>query len=304
LRDNQQQSKLRQVPFQLPEPDRQGFVTGLSTVGFHRIAYSEWGPADSRRVVVCVHGLTRQGRDFDYLASSLAARDCRVICPDLVGRGRSDCLPNAFDYVFPQYCADMGTLLAASGATDVDWVGSSLGGLIGMILAGLPGSPIRRLVVNDIGPRVPLTAGLRVSSLLSSIPTTFPSMEVAEAHFRATFNTYGELDDAHWGHITRHSVAWDPAVSAYRMLYDPKITKAFQWLWYYSMGLQSYWRDIKCPVLVIRGEESDFLTCDIAEEMRRAKPDIVFHDVPGVGHMPMLMTPSQIEPVLTFLTRS
>jgi pimeloyl-ACP methyl ester carboxylesterase len=88
------------------------------------------------------------------------------------------------------------------------------------------------------------------------------------------------------------------------MLYDPKITKAFQWLWYYSMGLQSYWRDIKCPVLVIRGEESDFLTCAIAEEMRRTKPDVVFHDVPGVGHMPMLMTPNQIEPVLTFLTRS
>ena len=136
------------------EPDRAGSILGLSRSGFHEVAYVEWGPADTDDVVICVHGLTRQGRDFDYLARELAARGRRVVCPDLVGRGRSGWLRDPADYTVLQYCADMNALIARTGAGRVDWVGTSLGGLIGIVLAGLPDSPIRRLVVNDIGPVV------------------------------------------------------------------------------------------------------------------------------------------------------
>src|SRR3954452_6632278 len=141
-----------------PEPDRYGIACGLSTAGFHRIAYTDWGPLKEEAAVLCLHGLTRQGRDFDYLAAVLARHGRRVVCPDLPGRGRSDRLPSAFHYVFPQHCADAAVMVGATASVQVDWVGTSIGGLIGIVLAGVPGSPIRRLVINDIGPSVPAAA--------------------------------------------------------------------------------------------------------------------------------------------------
>src|SRR5437588_8870343 len=137
------------------EPDRTGTVLGLSLTGFHELAYVDWGPADAAVPVVCVHGLSRQGRDFDYLAAALADVRRRVVCPDLVGRGRSGRLRNPNEYALPQYCADMNALVARLGTEQADFVGTSLGGLIGMVLAGMPGNSIRRLVVNDIGPFLP-----------------------------------------------------------------------------------------------------------------------------------------------------
>src|SRR5688572_7734326 len=118
---------------------------GLGPHGFHRVAYSEWGDPGNPRVLVCVHGLTRNGRDFDDIAEALSDR-WRVLCPDVVGRGRSDRLAVKEDYSFPQYCADMGALIARSGAEQVDWVGTSMGGIVGMMLAAQPQSPIRRMV--------------------------------------------------------------------------------------------------------------------------------------------------------------
>ena len=137
------------------EPDRKGSIRGLSLTGFHNLAYVDWGPKEDDVPVICVHGLSRQGRDFDYLASDLARSGRRVVCPDLVGRGRSGRLRDPNEYALPQYCADMNALVAHLGAKEVDWVGTSLGGLIGIVLAGLPGTPIRRLVVNDIAPYLP-----------------------------------------------------------------------------------------------------------------------------------------------------
>src|SRR5258705_4076508 len=128
-----------------PEPDRNGSIRGLSLSGFHELAYVDWGPSEAEIPVVCIHGLSRQGRDFDHLASDLAATGRRVVCPDLVGRGRSGRLRLADEYALPQYCADINALIAHLGAKQVDLVGTSLGGLIGIVLAGLPGTPIRRL---------------------------------------------------------------------------------------------------------------------------------------------------------------
>jgi len=130
-------------------------ILGLSLTGFHHVAYVDRGPEDATVPVVCVHGLSRQGRDFDYLAAELASMGRRVVCPDLVGRGLSGRLRNSDEYALPQYCADMNALVARLGAEKVDFVGTSLGGLIGIVLAGMPGNFIRRLVINDIGPFLP-----------------------------------------------------------------------------------------------------------------------------------------------------
>src|SRR5437870_5834446 len=144
------------------EPDRSGSIRGLSLTGFHELAYVDWGPSEAGIPVVCIHGLSRQGRDFEYLASHLAAAGRRVVCPDLVGRGRSGRLRDANEYALPQYCADINALIAHLDAGQVDWVGTSLGGLIGIVLAGLPETPIRRIVVNDIGPYLPWSGLARI----------------------------------------------------------------------------------------------------------------------------------------------
>ena len=195
------------------EPDRTGTIHGLSLTGFHEVAYVDWGPLHAAVPVVCVHGLSRQGRDFDYLAADLAASGRRVICPDLVGRGRSGRLRNPTEYALPQYCADINALLAEVGAEQVDWVGTSLGGLIGIVLAGLPGSPIRQLVVNDIGPFLPWEGLARIGSYLSAMPADFHDLGEVEAYFREVLAPFGDLPDEHWSHITRHSVAWHPIAS-------------------------------------------------------------------------------------------
>ena len=173
---------------------RESKVKCLSTAGFHQMAYVEWGVADNPQVLVCVHGLTRNGRDFDFLAQALAA-DYRVVCPDIVGRGKSDWLSNKSLYVMPQYCADLTTLLARLNVETVDWLGTSMGGLIGMALAAQPGSPIRRLILNDAGPVVSAVSLARIGDYLGS-PPRFDSIEQAEAYVRAVSAPFGPHTDA------------------------------------------------------------------------------------------------------------
>jgi pimeloyl-ACP methyl ester carboxylesterase len=282
------------------KPDRYGVAYGLSTAGFHRIAYTDWGPLKEEAAVLCLHGLTRQGRDFDYLAATLAGHGRRVVCPDLPGRGRSDRLPSAFHYVFPQHCADAAVMIAATSA-QVDWVGTSIGGLIGIVLAGLPGSPIRRLVINDIGPSVQAAAAFRICEKLAYMPQHFETFDDALEYFRTDFSTYGDLEDHHWAHIAHHSIEWTEEHSRYRMLFDRNIAYAFNMFRYYSMPLWHFWKNIKVPILILAGEKSDFLPLALANEMRSQNANARLLPVPGVGHMPMLMQPDQIIPVVEFL---
>jgi len=287
-----------------PEPDRHGIAYGLSTAGFHRIAYTDWGAANEAAAVLCLHGLTRQGRDFDYLAATLATHGRRVVCPDLPGRGRSDRLPSAFHYVFPQHCADAAVMVATTTSAQVDWVGTSIGGLIGIVLAGLPRSPIRRSVVNDIGPIVPTSAVLRVCEKLMRMPQQFETFDDALAYFRSDFSTYGNLDDHHWAHIVQHSIKWDERHSHYRLLLDRNISYAFKMFHPYGAPLWYFWNRIKVPVLILAGEESDFLPLALAKEMLSQNPNARLLSVPGVGHMPMLMQSDQVNPIIDFLLTS
>lgn len=283
------------------EPDRTGNILGLSKSGFHEIAYVEWGPAGADDVVICVHGLTRQGRDFDYLASELASQGRRVVCPDLVGRGRSEWLRDPADYTVLQYCADMNALIARTAARSVDWVGTSLGGLIGIVLAGLPDSPIRRLVINDIGPVVPVNALQRIGRYVAEMPEAFDTFDEAERYLREVLAPFGDVGEEHWAHLTRHSVRKDSEQDRYVTLCDPAILQALKAPANPGAHLWAYWDAIDRPILVVRGRDSDFLPSYLSNEMARRNRNIIVHDVPGCGHAPTLMPRDQIEAVVDFL---
>jgi pimeloyl-ACP methyl ester carboxylesterase len=285
-----------------PEPERVGRTFGLSPEGFHELAYTEWGPRNATRVVICVHGLTRQARDFDFLAAALAGRRRRVVCPDLAGRGRSSRFAHTRHYVFAQYCADMVAIIAATGATEVDWVGSSLGGLIGMALAAHPNSPIRRLVVNDIGPTVPAMAGYEIGRRLLATPASFPSLEAAERYFRTKYPNYGLTDDAHWAHVARTSVEWCERSRVFLLQFDPKIVDAYFRYSHMVGPLWRQWEAIAADILIMRGGNSNVLPLALVERMTARNHRATMLEIPGVGHMPMLMDDAQIRPILEFLT--
>lgn len=271
---------------------------GLSATGFHRIAYREWG--SGQRTVVCVHGLTRNGRDFDMLAADLADRlNARVICPDVVGRGRSGRLANPDHYGYPQYLADMAVLLARLDVEQVDWVGTSMGGLIGMMLAAQPNSPLRRLVINDVGPFVPKVALERIGDYVGLDPV-FPDLAAVEAYMRSHYAGFGVLTDAQWRHMAETS-ADAQADGRYRLAYDPGIARIFKTSAIGDVDLWPLWSLIRQPTLVVRGAKSDLLLADTAERMTQEGPRARLYLVPDAGHAPALMADDQIAAVRDFL---
>lgn len=269
----------------------------LGPHGFHRIGYAEWGEAGNARVVLCVHGLTRNGRDFDQLAGALE-RQRRVLCPDVVGRGRSDWLGHKQDYGYPLYLSDMASLIARSGADEVDWVGTSMGGLIGMMLAAQPNSPIRRLVINDVGPFISRAAIERLASYVGK-DSRFPGIEALEQYLRVVSASFGPLTDAQWRHLAVHSSRRCDDGSL-RLAYDPAIGDAFA-MPPQDISLWPVWDAISCRTLLLRGRESDLLLRETAEEMTRRGPRARLVEFAGVGHAPMLMAEDQIAVVREFL---
>ncbi len=281
---------------------REGKVKCLSAAGFHHMAYVEWGDATNPKVLVCVHGLTRCARDFDFLAQALAA-DYRGVCPDVVGRGRSDWLRNKSLYTLPQYCADMTALLARLNVETVHWVGTSMGGLIGMALASQPETPIARLVLNDVGPVITAVSLERIGTYLGAAPR-FDGIEQAETFVRFVSATFGSLSDAQWRHLTVHvtRIAADGKVE---FAYDPGLAQPFRDMQAASGGkdteLWPIYDGITCPTLLLRGEASDLLTHETALQMAARGPRATLVEVPGVGHAPMLMDAAQVAPVREFL---
>lgn len=272
-------------------------VQCASPHGLHRMAYTEWGDPDNPRVLLCVHGLTRNGRDFDDLARALAAR-YRVVCPDVVGRGQSSWLPVKAGYQLPTYVADMVTLIARLDVETVHWVGTSMGGLIGMVLASLPDNPIRRLVLNDVGPVLPAESLLRIGQYVGQAPV-FSSYEAAEAYIRAVSAPFGRLTDAQWRHLTEPSVK--QVDGGWAMRYDPAIGDAFRDPQMADVDLWPIYEAIGCPTLVLRGADSDLLRPDTACQMAARGPRARVVEIPDVGHAPTLMDPAQITPIRDFL---
>ena len=278
-------------------------VQCLDSLGFHRMRYYEWGERANPRVVVCVHGLTRSGRDFDYLAQMLAG-DFRVICPDVAGRGESDWLPAKTDYGYPQYLADLTALLArvtAHGATTVYWVGTSMGALAGIMMAAMRDSPIAKLVANDAGMVVPKAALERIGTYVGKA-WQFPTYEELEEHVRRAYAPFGALTDAQWRHLAITSSkqldngSWVNA-------YDPAIARAFEG----EMGdvdLSAFWDAVTCPTLLVRGADSDVLPREVARAMTQRGPKTKLVELPGVGHAPMFLDEAQVALVRSFLLES
>ena len=258
--------------------------------------YVEWGEPTNPRVLICVHGLTRNARDFDYVAKSLADA-YRVVCPDVVGRGRSEWLREKSDYAYPVYCTDMAALIGKLGADTVDWLGTSMGGIIGMILASLPGSPLRKLILNDVGSVVPKAALERICQYVGQEPA-FESLEKLEGAMRAV-SPFGELSDENWRHLALHSARQDEH-GRWIFRYDPAIATAFPKAPLQDVDLRAYWNAVRGPVLVIRGAESDLLTAENLEEMKR-RPHTEAFVVPRTGHPPMLMKDSEVMAIRRFL---
>ena len=266
--------------------------------GLHRMSYLEWGDARNPEVLVCVHGLTRNGRDFDDLARALA-QHYRVVCPDVVGRGLSSWLPVKGDYQLPTYVADMITLIARLDVETVHWVGTSMGGLIGMIIASMPDNPIRRLVLNDVGPVVTAVSLARIGQYVGTAPV-FPGFDAAEAYIRAVSAPFGHLSDAQWRHLTESSVK--EVEGGWAMRYDPGIGDPFRKTpTLEDVSLWPIYDAIGCPTLLVRGAESDLLTRETADEMGQRGPRARLVEVPGVGHAPTLMDAAQIAPIRDFL---
>lgn len=304
--------------------------SSLNPHGFHHVAYTDWGNSANPHVVMCVHGLTRNGRDFDCLARALQSH-CRVVCPDVVGRGRSDWLEHKEDYTFRQYQVDAAALIAR--ATDargrsvlprwaraappevdgmVDWVGTSMGGLIGMLLAGQPHAPIRRLVLNDVGPFIPWAALIRLKGYLTGSQTRYASLGEVEDMLRDACSQWGPITDEQWHHLALHT-ARQLDDGSWQLACDPAVGVATAWGWNPDakvgnrnlMGLEiwSIWEAIQCPILVLRGMESEVLRRDTLERMCAIKPATEVVEFPGIGHAPSLMAQDQIAVVREFLLR-
>ena len=283
----------------MSDPFRRRSVQCASASGLHRVSYLEWGERDNPRVLICVHGLTRCARDFDFLAAALA-RDCRVVCPDVAGRGESQWLRNPMEYAIPTYVADMVTLIARLDVEKVHWLGTSLGGLIGMALASLPESPVAKLVLNDAGPLVTAASLDRIGSYVGKAPV-FPGIEAAEYYVRTVSAPFGPHSDAEWRFLTEHVVRRQ-ADGSYRMHYDPALAVPFNAEQpHKDIDLWKLYDAIRCPVLVLRGERSDMLTRETAQAMTGRGPRAKLAEIEGVGHAPTLIHADQIAIVREFL---
>jgi pimeloyl-ACP methyl ester carboxylesterase len=278
---------------------RRRSVLCASARGLHRLAYLEWGDPRNRDVLLCVHGLTRSSRDFDELARALCGQ-FRVVCPDVAGRGDSDRMADPALYAVPQYVADMVTLIARLDVEAVHWVGTSLGGLIGMALAAQRHAPVARLVLNDAGPVVAHAALERIGAYLGA-KMQFASLAEAEAHMRAISAPFGPHSDAQWRFLTETWLRRNDDGS-WRAHYDPRIAEAYRAAMpQKDLELWPLYDAVRCPTLVLRGEHSDLLSRETAAQMMRRGPQARVVEIRGVGHAPTLMHADQIALVRDFL---
>jgi len=271
------------------EPTEGRYLTGDGLTGAYRV----WG---SGPPLICVHGVYRNSHDFDYLAAALADR-FQVICPDMIGRGGSDWAPDIGRYNFEFYARDVLTLADSLGLDNFHYLGTSMGGMIGMVLTAQAPRRVRRLVLNDAGPYVRLSVLREVGQRSLDAPARFASYAEAEAFFAASTASWGPLTAEQRAHIVRHSVR--PAGDGWVFHYDPQLIKGFRWP-EGDLDIWPLYRSIPCPILVLRGEHSEVVPPDVAEQLRR-EPRTQVIDVAGAGHAPSLMAPAQIAAVRAFL---
>ncbi|MFZ2999427.1 MAG: alpha/beta hydrolase [Undibacterium umbellatum] len=282
---------------------RRKSVQCISPTGLHTMSYKEWGDPLNPKVLVCVHGVTRVAEDFDSLAVALC-QEYRVVCPDVVGRGYSGRLRNPMHYQIPQYVSDMVSLLARLEAETVHWFGTSMGGLIGMSLASLPDNPIKKLVLNDVGPVLNPEALARIGEYIGQ-DVRFESFDEAQAYIKAISISFGPHSEVQWEKLARDVL---------------RQNEQGQWVRHYDLGLAqpikastpelaaiaqtmlwAAYDAITCPTLLVRGAESDLLTAESAQVMTQRGPRARLVEFAGVGHAPTFLQSEQIAVAVDFL---
>ena len=271
-------------------------VQCVSPVGLHKMAYKQWGDPHNPNVLICVHGLTRVSDDFDVLARELSST-YRVVCPDVVGRGRSEWLRDPRLYVVPQYVSDMVTLLARVDAETVDWFGTSMGGLIGMGVAAMPGNPVRKLLLNDVGASLNQAALTRIAEYVGQ-PVKFASFDAAAQYVKAISVTFGPHNDEEWRKLAADVLRQDKD-GQWILHYDAGLAQPFKAATPESnerdaLVLQATYDAITCETLVVRGEQSDLLTREAALAMTERGPKAALIEIAGVGHAPTFLHADQI----------
>ncbi len=296
------------MPHRLKQPQKaysKHYVLGLGYHGFHRINYLEWGKTDNfknQETLLCVHGLTRNARDFDYFAEKLCDK-YRIICPDVVGRGDSDHLLDDESYNYLQYNSDMNALIARLGDKDLNFVGTSMGGIIGMVLASVSQSPIKRLVVNDIGPEVSRDALLSIAEYIGK-STEFESRKEVEEYLRKIYPEFAPMTDEDWEHLAKYSCKRTEH-GTYKMKVDPRVGDAFRdSISYFNVDMWEIWEKITCPVLVLRGKDSSFLSAETAEKMLSCGPETTVVEFDNTGHTPTLRNDEQVNVVAEWLNQN
>jgi cobalt-zinc-cadmium efflux system protein len=283
----------------VPDPPdqecRTHYVQCVSSSGMHKMAYHEWGDPNNQRVLICVHGLTRRGSDFTVLAKAMTDR-YRVICPDIAGRGDSDWLNNPMLYGIPQYVNDMNALFAHLGLKKVDWFGTSMGGLIGIFMASQKNSPIKKMIINDVGPRIEATALKRFNDYVGK-PLRFNSKKEGLIYLNRICEPFGTFTAQQWKdyngpHLKKDGDQWV-------VHYDPDIVKPFAAVnkMISMMGEMMTWKAydaINAEMLIVRGSESDLISANTVSEMCRRNPKAKSIEILGVGHAPAFITPEQV----------
>lgn len=317
----------------VPTTPRLDYVVCTSPNGLHRMAYWEWGDPHNPRVLLCVHGLTRTGRDFDELAQALSPY-YRVVCPDIVGRGQSDWLVDSNQYLVPQYVADIFTLIARLKPTTLDWVGTSMGGLIGLGVVGALANvthsskpisklmpsfdakwyvPFRRMVLNDIGPELSAEGLTRIGSYVDQ-ELIYASFDEAVEQVKIRWGSFGVHTQEQWQALAKY--VFTQQGKHWVLAYDLGIATPFKKQFLNQspeqaqatakQGEQILWHffeSLPAEALIIRGQESDLLSAETAQQMLKRHPGASLYEVPNVGHAPTLMQKDQIEVVKQFLLK-
>lgn len=300
----------------MPSPTL-NYVTCPDASGGHRMAYWGWGDPQAPRLVVCVHGLSRQGRDFDVLAQALVERSngsARVVCPDVAGRGRSDWLKDPQGYVLPTYVGDMLALLAQlhkeAPIQDLSWFGTSMGGLIGMGVAGTPKLPlparIKRLVLNDVGPVIQWEAIRRIGAYIGQAGRFATLQQAADAMW-AISSSFGPHTAAQWLALSEPMLKPHPE-GGFMLHYDPAIGEPVKAMTEQQAAdgqatLWSLYDAIDARTLLMRGAQSDLLSHETAVEMTERGPRAQLVEFEGVGHAPTLVAAGQVQVATGFLLK-
>lgn len=280
-------------------PSRVNFLK--QEVPAHRIAYTEWGKSSDNNIAVCIHGLTRNSRDFDVMAHYLS-KNFRVICIDIVGRGKSEWFSSKEYYNYSTYIQDVLELIRSLNLRNINIIGTSMGGIIGYSLAAEHPSLVKSLVLNDIGPFIPRDGLIRIAKYTAERPL-FDTFDLAKNYFKDRLKSFGIEGEDNWTNITKNStylvndkydIAYDPGIATGMNIAPENIADVDLW---------HIWNKVNCPMMIIRGEYSDILTEKTSDEMLKSKKNIHMLTIRGVGHAPALMNVEQVSKISDWLSK-